>query len=156
MKLKFTASSISSMHISSRITFLRLRKMPAALMANSAPERARKWNSVIMSLPLPLGGLGRHADQAHAPQRGGLDLLTGILAAGVLAATQRERDGGHDAHQQDHRGDLEGIGVVGVDEIAELAGVAVVGAVLQRRAEADAELARPDHVADLAGHDDGH
>src|SRR4051812_39651157 len=120
MKLKFTASSISSMHISSRITFLRFRKMPAALMANSAPDRARKWNSVIMSLPLPLGGVGRHADQAHAPFRRGLHLLGGILRAGALAAAQRKRDGGHDAHQQDHRGDLEGIGIDGVDEVAEL------------------------------------
>src|SRR5690242_16764763 len=130
MKLKFTASSISSMHISSRITFLRLMKMPAALMANSAPDRARKWNSVIMSLALPFGRLGRHVDQAHAAQRRGLHLLAGILAAGVLAPAQRERDGGHDAHQQDHRGDLEGIGIAGVDEVAELAGVAVAGAVL--------------------------
>src|SRR6185312_3163843 len=112
MKLKFTASSMSSMHIRSRITFLRLRKMPAALMANRGAESARKWNGVIMSLALPFAGVGGHAHQAHAAHRGRLHLLAGILAAGVLAAAQRERDGGHDDHQQDHRGDLERIGVV--------------------------------------------
>src|SRR5690348_2955539 len=108
MKLKFTANSINSMHMSSRITFLRLMKMPAALIANSAPDRARKWNSVIMSFPLSFAGLGRHIDQAHPARGGGAHLPGRILAAGTLAAAQRQGDGGDDTHQQDHRGDLEG------------------------------------------------
>jgi len=37
----FTASSISSMHISSTMTFLRLMKMPATLMQNSTAPSAR-------------------------------------------------------------------------------------------------------------------
>ena len=41
MKLKLTASSISSMHISSRITFLRLMKMPATLKLNSTAASTR-------------------------------------------------------------------------------------------------------------------
>ena len=41
MKLKFTASSMSSMHISSRITFLRLMKMPATLKLNRIAASTR-------------------------------------------------------------------------------------------------------------------
>ena len=40
-KLMFTDSSISSIDISRMITFLRLRKMPATLMQNSAAPSAR-------------------------------------------------------------------------------------------------------------------
>ena len=41
MKLKLTASNINSMHISSRITFFRLRKIPAMLRMNNRLERVR-------------------------------------------------------------------------------------------------------------------
>src|SRR6185295_1763438 len=41
MKLKFTASSMSSIHIKSRITFLRLMKMPATARLNSTAASAR-------------------------------------------------------------------------------------------------------------------
>src|SRR6185437_930152 len=48
MKLKFAASSSSSTHISSRITFLRFRKMPATARANSTPESVSICPRVIM------------------------------------------------------------------------------------------------------------
>ena len=41
MKLKLTANSISSMHISSRMTFLRLMKMPATATLNSTAAKIR-------------------------------------------------------------------------------------------------------------------
>ena len=41
MKLKFTASNMSSMHINSRITFLRLMKMPATLKENRIAASTR-------------------------------------------------------------------------------------------------------------------
>ena len=41
MKLRFTASSISSIAISRMITFFRLRKMPAMLMANRIAPSTR-------------------------------------------------------------------------------------------------------------------
>ncbi len=41
MKLKLTASSMSSMHIKSRMTFLRLMKMPATLKLNSTAASTR-------------------------------------------------------------------------------------------------------------------
>ena len=41
MKLKLTASSMSSMHMSSRITFLRLMKMPATLRLNRMAASTR-------------------------------------------------------------------------------------------------------------------
>ena len=40
-KLKFTASSISSMHISSTMMFLRFKNTPATPMANRTPDKAR-------------------------------------------------------------------------------------------------------------------
>ena len=41
MKFMFTASSISSIAISSTITFLRLRKMPTMAIANSSAPSTR-------------------------------------------------------------------------------------------------------------------
>ena len=44
-KLKFTASSMSSMHIRRTMTFLRFRNTPATAMANRMPESASTWVS---------------------------------------------------------------------------------------------------------------
>ena len=50
MKLRFTASSISSIAISRTMTFLRLRNIPTTLIANSNAPKIRKWASVGVAL----------------------------------------------------------------------------------------------------------
>src|ERR1051326_1573092 len=132
MKLRLTASSISSIAISSTIRLRRLRKMPTTLIANRIAPSTRKWLSDRLMPRSFL--LRRHGDEAHALLAARPDLLGGRLVARVLAPAQGERDGGDDRHQQDHRGDLERVAVVGVEHPAELARVAVVRRQLARRA----------------------
>src|SRR4051794_13811822 len=111
MKFMLTASSISSIAISSTIRLRRLRKMPTTLIANRIAPRTRKWERVRVT-SLSLRG---HRDQAHPVLATRPHLLFGRLVAAVLAAAQRERDGGDDRHQQDHRGDLERVGVLRIE-----------------------------------------
>jgi hypothetical protein len=54
-----------------------------------------------------------------------MDLRRRLLILGVFTAAQGEMHGGDDAHQQDHRGQLERIDVFGVEQTPEFAGIAV-------------------------------
>src|SRR5215831_7993974 len=130
MKLMLTARSINSIAISSTIRFLRFRKIPTTLIANSrAPTPRYQDKETIAALLLALvrtgnralssGGVDRHRDQAHPVLTPHLDLLRRILLLAVLAPTQRERDRCDDRDQQDAARDLQRINVVGEGEAAE-------------------------------------
>src|SRR6185436_15546233 len=117
MKFILTASSISSIAISSTMMLRRLRKMPTTLIAKRIAPRIRKCDSVSGAKPMPVVIsflLRRHGDQPHPVGALGAGLRGGILRAAVLAPAQGERDRGNDRHQQDHRGDLEGVDVLRV------------------------------------------
>jgi hypothetical protein len=88
---------------------------------------------------------GRHLDQAHAVLGLDRDLVGGMHGLVVLAPAQRQHDGGDDGHQQDHRGDLEGIGIVGEQHPGQLLGVAVVGRQVLRRQVGQAEVLAGKH-----------
>ena len=86
-------------------------------------------------------------------------LRTATCALDVLhlepgAVAHGERDGGDDGHQQQHRRELERIGVLGVEHAAELARVAVVGGsgVAPLVTSTPDAAARPDHADDLDDH----
>ena len=108
-KFRFTASSISSMAISSTIRFLRFRKMPTTDSANRMPPSDKKWPSV--TLPGSCGPRGLRPARGQfdgrpssAPGAGArlahLDLARSGRCGGCPCAAQRQRDGGDDGHQQ--------------------------------------------------------
>src|SRR5690348_382045 len=112
MKFMLTASSISSIAMSRMITFLRLRKMPTMLIANSTAPRIRKCDSeskprlpffVLQLVVL----LRRHRNQPDpvAALHGGLPAR--ILVFRVLAFPQRQGDRDDDRDQKQHRRELE-------------------------------------------------
>src|SRR6266540_6295695 len=153
MKFMLTASSISSIAISRMMTFLRLRKIPTMLIANSTAPRIRKCDSDSKSfLPwvsriedfdphsLILLLFRRHRNQSHAFAAFHDDLLRRVLVLGVLAFPQRERDRDDDRHQEQHRRELERIRVVGIEQAPERLGVAVAGAGIGGRARLDKTL----------------
>src|SRR4051812_20344249 len=134
MKFRFTASSISSIAISRTMMLRRLRKMPTTLIAKRIAPRTRKWESVRVTRGAVSSGsllFRRHGNEPHAVLAARAHLLRRVLVARVLALAQRERDGGDDGHQQHHCGDLERIRVVGIEQLAELPGIA--GSRRQRR-----------------------
>src|SRR6266536_2108336 len=97
MKFMLTASSISSIAISRMMTFLRLRKIPTMLIANSTAPRIRKCESDSKVCLFFL--FRRHRNQAHALAAFHRGLLRRVLILGVLALPQRERDRHDDGHQ---------------------------------------------------------
>ena len=113
MKLKFAASSSSSTHISSRMTFLRLRKTPATASENRIARqrqqlRQRDHGRFSASIfTMRTRSLARTATCA---------LMSCCLQPG--AAAHGQRDGGDDRHQQQHGRKLERIGVAGVQHTA--------------------------------------
>src|SRR5258706_9049243 len=125
MKFMFTARSISSIAMSRMMTFLRLRKIPTMLIANSTAPRIRKCDSESKQrLPflLLVVLLRRHRDQPHpvAALHGGLPGR--VLVLGVLAFPERERDRHDDRDQQQHGRELERVRVVRIQEASELLG----------------------------------
>src|SRR6266481_8681277 len=122
MKFRLTASSISSIAIKRMMTFLRLRKIPTMLIANSTAPRTRKCESDSKVRLFFL--LRRHRNQPHAIAAPDGDLPGRVLVFRVLALSERQRDRDDDGHQQQHRGELEGIGVVGIEYPTEFLGVA--------------------------------
>src|SRR6266513_5106104 len=126
MKFKLTASSISSIAIKRMMTFLRLRKIPTMLIANSTAPRIRKCDSD--SAPPILAALvvflRRHRNQPHAVAAPDGDLPRRVLVFRILALPESQRDRDHDGHQKQHRRELEWIGVVGVKHPPEVLGVA--------------------------------
>src|SRR6266481_639051 len=135
MKFMLTASSISSIAISRMMTFLRLRKIPTMLIANSTAPRTRKCDSDGKVCLFFL--LRRHRNQAHALAAPDGDLPGRVLVLGVLALPERERDRNDDRHQEQHRRELERIRVVGVEQAPERLGVAVSRARIGGRARLD-------------------
>src|SRR5215467_13365794 len=129
MKFMLTASSISSIAISRMMTFLRLRKIPTMLIANSTAPRIRKCDSESRapSLVVSVLLLRGHRHQAHALAAPHCDLPRRVLVFRVLALSQRERDRDDDRDQQQNRGELERIRVVRIKQAPELLGVAVPG-----------------------------
>src|SRR5713101_7246410 len=107
MKFVLTASSISSIAIRRMMTFLRLRKIPTMLIANSTAPRMRKCESDSKVCLFFL--LRRHRNQPDALAAFHDGLLCRVLVLGVLAFPQGERDRHDDGHQQQHRRELEGI-----------------------------------------------
>src|SRR5437870_5056093 len=120
MKFVFTASSISSIAISSTIRFFRFRKMPITAIANSsAPTPRYAGNETIALLPPApaasaaaavhgsLAGLGRHPDDPEPIGPADRHLIGRILVSGVLALAQGQRDGRDDSHQQHGARDLQ-------------------------------------------------
>src|SRR5882672_4737055 len=102
MKFMFTASSINSIAISRMMTFLRLRKIPIMLIANSTALRIRKCDSESRapSLVSSVLLLRRHRDQPQARAALRCDLAGRVLVLGVLAFPERERDRHDNRHQQ--------------------------------------------------------
>src|SRR5882672_10086109 len=127
MKFMFTASSINSIAISRMMTFLRLRKIPTMLIANSTAPRIRKCDSEsrVPSLACSVVLFRRHRHQPHALAAPDGNLPRRILVLRVLALPERERDRDHDRDQQQHGRELERVGVVGIEQAPELLGVAV-------------------------------
>ena len=151
-KLKFTASSISSMHINRTMMFLRFRNTPATAIANRMPDSASTWVRVIMG-----AFSGGHLDDAHAILGAHRDLRGDVLRFVAAAAAQRQDDGGDARHQKDHGGELRGIGVAREQRRAQRAGIGIVrraarGAELQVRA---AQVPHHDHVDDGEHHESG-
>src|SRR3954471_2667973 len=101
MKLRLTASSISSIAISSTMMLRRLRKMPTTLIAKRTAPRTRKCESVRGARLMRLVLLRGHGDQPHPVGAPDARLLGGVLRAAVLAPAQGQRDGGDNRHQQD-------------------------------------------------------
>src|SRR5512137_595294 len=108
-----TASSISSIAIRSTMRFLRFRKMPTTLMANSSAPTPRYQDSETTPAPslsfflsdvlrLPRVLLGGHRHQADPIFPAHPDLARRVLRLRVLAAAQGQRDRRDDGHQQDH------------------------------------------------------
>src|SRR5258708_10891220 len=122
MKFRLTASSISSIAIKRMMTFLRLRKIPTMLIANSTAPRIRKCESDSKVRLFFL--LRRHRNQPHPVAAPDGDLPGRALVLRVLALSERQRDRNDDGHQKQHRRELERIGVVGVEHPPELLGVA--------------------------------
>src|SRR5438093_3187968 len=115
MKFMLTASSISSIAMSRMMTFLRFRKIPTMLIANSTAPRVRKCDSESKQrppfLPRLVVLLRRHRDQPDpvgALHRG---LPARVLVLRVLAFSQGERDRHDDRDQQQHRRQLDRVGV---------------------------------------------
>ena len=99
--------------------------------------------------------VGVHLDDAQAVARLHATCADRVLVLGVLAAAQRQRDGGDDRHQQDHRGDLERVDVLGVDHAAELLGVAVARAAASATGASCTSSRKPRHsTARHLEHDD--
>src|SRR6266581_3711498 len=98
MKFRLTASSISSIAINRMMTFLRLRKIPTMLIANSTAPRIRKCesNSKVCLFFL----LRRHRNQPHpvAALDGGLPGRVLVLRVLALSECQRDRD--DNGHQE--------------------------------------------------------
>src|SRR5262245_25636807 len=143
MKFMLTASSISSIAISRMMTFLRLRKMPTMLIANSTAPRIRKCDSEgrATSLVSSVLLLRRHRHQAHALAAPYGDLPRRVLVFRVLALPQRERDRDDDRDQQQRRRELERIRVVRIQEAPQLLGVAVPRpGILRTRQRLQAEI----------------
>src|SRR5512145_1671408 len=122
-----TASSISSIAISSTMRFLRFRKMPTTLIANSSAATPRYQDSEttpaspLLFFPSDLPGLARvvfvgHRHQAHPVLPSHPHLARRVLRLRILAAAQRQRDRGDDGHQQDHSRDLQREHVFGEGE----------------------------------------
>src|SRR3954466_13200369 len=130
MKLRFTASSISSIAISSTMMLRRLRKMPTTLMAKRTAPSIRKCESVSGAkvMPVTMSLLLRwHGNEAHAVSPFYPALRRRILRVAVLAPPQRQRDRGDDRDKQDDGGNLERIHVLRVQDAPEFFGVAVIG-----------------------------
>src|SRR5467141_1619062 len=102
MKFMLTASSISSIAISRMMTFLRLRKIPTMLIANSTAPRIRKCDSDSKQrLPFQLQlvvFLRRHRNQPHPVAAPDSDLPDRVLVFRVLALSERQRDRDDDGH----------------------------------------------------------
>src|SRR5437667_7588910 len=122
MKFMLTASSISSIAISRMMTFLRLRKIPTMLIANSTAPRTRKCDSDSKVCLFFL--FRRHRNQAYPVAAPDGDLPGRVLVFRVLALSERQRDRDDNGHQQEDRRELEGIGVVGVEHPTEFLGIA--------------------------------
>src|SRR5213078_3984626 len=104
MKFMLTASSISSIAISRMMTFLRLRKIPTMLIANSTAPRIRKCDSDgkqrLPSCAASVVFLRRHRHQPHAIAAPDRDLPGRVLVLRVLALPEGERDRHDDRNQQ--------------------------------------------------------
>src|SRR5437879_12218784 len=101
MKFMLTASSISSIAISRMMTFLRLRKIPTMLIANSTAPRMRKCDSdgkVCLFFVL-----GRHRNQAHALAAPAGDLPYRVRELGGRHLPARQAVPTRDREQQQHR-----------------------------------------------------
>src|SRR5882672_5598290 len=128
MKFMFTASSISSIAMSRMMTFLRFRKIPTMLIANSTAPSVRKCDSESKRrLPFLLQLvvlLRQHRDQPHPARALHRGLPGRVLVLRVLAFSQGERDRHDDRHEQQYRRQLDRVGIVRVQEAPELLGVA--------------------------------
>src|SRR5260370_16911355 len=82
MKFRLTASSISSIAIRRMMTFLRLRKIPTMLIANSTAPRIRKCESDSKVRLFFL--LRRHRHQPHPAAAPDGDLPGRVLSFGLL------------------------------------------------------------------------
>src|SRR6266571_4974721 len=125
MKFVLTASSISSIAIKRMMTFLRLRKIPTMLIANSTAPRMRKCESDSKVCLFFL--FRRHRNQPHPVAALDGDLPRRVLILGVLALSERQRDRDDNGDEQQHSCQLERIGIVGIKQTPEFPGVAVSG-----------------------------
>src|SRR5207247_9089493 len=126
MKFMLTASSISSIAISLMLTFLRLRKSPTILTANSIAARTRKCDTDSKVCLFFL--FRRHRNQAYPVAAPDGDLPGRVLVFRVLALSERQRDRDDNGHQKQHRRELERIGVVCREHVPARPGVAGTGA----------------------------
>jgi len=102
MKLRLTASSISSIAISSTITFLRFRKIRRPRSRTGSRRAPGSATKVSISGPSPPG-----IDTSLTLfSRRALSCCDGSCSANPCAA-QRQGDRRDDRHQQHHRRDLE-------------------------------------------------
>src|SRR3977135_674571 len=155
MKFVLTASSISSIAIRRMMTFLRLRKIPTMLIANSTAPRIRKCESDSKVRLFFL--LRRHRNQPHPVAAPDGDLPGRVLVLGVLALSERQRNRNDDGHQKQHRRELERIGVVGVEHPSELLGVARARpGILRTWKRLDSEITAAQDEHHLDHHENSH
>src|SRR5256885_12893611 len=155
MKFMLTASSISSIAISRMMTFWRLKKIPTMLIANSTAPRTRKCDSDSKVCLFFL--FRRHRNQASPVAALDGDLPDRVLVFRVLALSERQRDRDDNGHQQQHRRELEGIGVVGVEHPTEFLGVAGARTGIPGAGKRlDSEIAAAQNEHHLDHHEDAH
>jgi len=98
---------------------LALMKMPATLRLNRMPESSSTWTA---------GSLPALRVHLHHPDAIAARTATCFATSCTFWPGRRahgERDRGDDRHQQDHRGHLERVQVLRVEQLAELGGVRI-------------------------------